>query len=383
MESMLHKRYKIAERIFSNSLGELCLGRDLQAPANQRCLVHYLPKQLLSDAALKPSLYHLQSLGKQAETIILKVLDCAWSETEVFFVLEIPEAWSLSPLPAIQGQPTQLHQKALAITQKLIDQGLITTGIEPSLFLVTPTGDLYLLGTALLAELQALTAQSPSLLRPIPPLVTRKKPRLLPLVLLGVTGLVAAASLGVYQLTKPNKPIQAPIAPKIQISSLDKPSAHPATTTSLVTTAIQPPPSPTSLAQTALMPTPEPSSFKFPNPSTLSQNTAPSLPQAQPTQATITQAILAKPAIITPPITSNPAASQHLKRASEAIKHGHLQTGLYYLRLAKKLAAHPEHLKTTTQQLLEQAQQTQAANEALSPQMQLSIKQEFGLESFE
>lgn len=359
MESMLHKRYKIAERIFSSSLGELCLGRDLQAPAHQRCLVHYLPKQLLSDAALKPSLYHLQSLGKQAETIILKVLDCAWSETELLFVLEIPEAWSLSPLPAIQGQPTQLHQKALTITQKLIDQGLITTGIEPSLFLVTPTGDLYLLGTALLAELQALTAQSPSLLRPIPPLAPRKKPRLLPLVLLGVTGLVAAASLGVYQLTKPNQPIQAPIAPKIQISSLDKPSPHPAATTSLVTTALQPPLSP----------------------NTLSQNTAPSLSQAQPTtQATIVQAVLAKPTIIPPPITSNPAASQHLKRANEAIKHGHLQTGLYYLRLAKKLAAHPEHLKTTTQELLEHAQQTQAAQEALSPQMQLSIKQEFGLE---
>lgn len=363
MESVLHKRYKIAERVFSNALGELFLGRDLQASANQRLLVHYLPKQLLSDSALKQSLSTLQSLGNQAETAVLKVLDCAWSDTEVFFVLEMPEAWSLSVLPAIQGQPTNLHQKALAITQQLIDQGLVTNGIEPSLFLVTPTGELYLLGTAFLTELQTLAQQSPALLQPIPPRPRPKKHRLLALIFLGITGLVAAASLGVYQFSQPTKTTQIPIAPKTQVSVLDKPLMQNAATTSLVTIPLQPVQTP---AQTRV----EQETSLPPRPSTLSQSL----------ETPIIQAVIAKPSIIEPVAVSNPIATQHLERATEAIKHGHLQTGLYYLRLAKKLSAHPAQLKSTTQQLIDQAQQTDQASETLSIQMQTSIKQEFGLE---
>ncbi|HPY40959.1 MAG TPA: hypothetical protein PLM98_10595, partial [Thiolinea sp.] len=195
MESILHKRYKLSERLFSNSLGELFLGRDLQAPAAQRLLIHYLPSQLLSDTALKQSLNSLQSLGQQAATSVLKVIDCAWSDTEVFFVLEAPETWSLSVLPALQGPATNLHQKALAITQQLIDQDLISQGIEPSLFLVTPNGELYLLGTAFLTELQGLQLASPTLLQP-QTIKTRKRASLLPLSLLGITGLVLAGGFG-------------------------------------------------------------------------------------------------------------------------------------------------------------------------------------------
>lgn len=391
MESVLHKRYKIGEPLFSNACGELFLGRDLQASTNQRWLVHYLPQQLLSDSALKQSLSQLSLLGHQAETPVLKVLDCAWSETEVFFVLEMPETWSLSPLPAIQGQPTNLHQKALAITQQLIDQGLVTTGIEPSLFLVTPTGDLYLLGTALLAELQTLTRQSPSLLQPKPPLPPRKKHRFLPLILGGATGLVAAASLGIYQFTHPTKPPQVPVAPKIQVSSLDKPLVYPATT-SLVTTPVQPNNTPIQTSVTQVIP-----AKLSPAKPILSESTAPLRPETTSTQAVlakpsiiqpsltsqptvIAQPVLAKPSIIQPIMTGNPAANRHLERATAAIKQGHLQTGLYYLRLAKKLEAHPEQLKTTTLQLLEQAQQRPTASETLNPQTQVSIKHEFGLD---
>ena len=400
MESVLHKRYKIGERLFSNACGELFLGRDLQANINQRWLIHYLPQQLLSDSALKQSLSQLQSLSHQAETTVLKVLDCAWSETEVCFVLEMPEAWSLSPLPAIHGQPTNLHQKALAITQQLIDQGLVTTGIEPSLFLVTPTGDLYLLGTALLAELQTLTRQSPNLLQPKPPPPTRNKHRFLPVILWAVTGLVAAASLGIYQVSQPIKPTQAPVAPKIQVSRLDKPLIQPAATTSLVTLPMQPNHTPIQPLETSV--TPVTSAKTSPATPTLSPSIEPLIPETAPTQAriaqpalakpsiiqprmisnpeVIAQPVLAKPSIIQPTISSNPAASRHLERATAAIKQGHLQTGLYYLRLAKKLEAHPEQLKTTTQQLLEQAQHIPTASETLSPQMQTSIKHEFGLE---
>lgn len=352
MESMLHKRYKIGERLFSNSLGELFLGRDLQATTTQRLLIHYLPAQLLSDSALKQSLGTLQSLGNQAHTSVLQVLDCAWSDTEVFFVLEAPEAWSLSVLPVAQGQPTNVHQKALTITQELINQGLITKGIEPSLFLVAPTGELYLLGTAFLTELQNLTLELPTLLQPPPPLPPAKKHSFLPLILLGVTGLVAAGSLGVYQFAHPSKQVQAPVAQ--QLAVLDKPL-----TPSLATTRVEPR---KTAAQTDL----EQASLEL------------HTPVANTPLSKTSEPALATPTIELKPI--HPIATQHLERATEAIKHGHLHTGLYYLRLAKKLEANPEQLQASAKRLLEQAQLTDAASEVLGTQIQTRIKQEFSLE---
>lgn len=348
MESVLHKRYKIGERLFSNALGELFLGRDLQAGGNQRLLIHYLPAQLLSDYALKQSLSHLQSLGSKAEASVLNVLDCAWSDTEVCFVLEAPEAWSVSVLPALQGQPTNLHQKALSITQQLIDQGLITKGIDPALFLVAPNGDLHLMGTAFLTELQALEQQSPSLLQPQAEVLPKKKTRFLPLALLGSMSLVVAAgSLGIYQFVAPSRAIQAPAPPVITVSTLDKPSTHSTHTTSLV------PPL-----------EPKPATPEDPKPNT----------------AKITSPVLTTQTISKSTSPLNPQALKHLERAQEAIQRGHLQTGLYYLRLAKKLAADPTQLQTTARQLLEQAQLTGTANEVISPQMQADIQQEFELE---
>lgn len=387
MESVLHKRYKIGERLFSNNLGELFWGRDLQATSNQRLLIHYLPTQLLSDYALKQSLGQLRSLGSQAEAAVLKVLDCAWSDTEVCFVLETPEAWSLSVLPALQGQATNLHQKALAITQRLIDQGLITKGIDPSLFLVTPTGDLYLLGTAFLTELQALEQQSPGLLQPQPALPVKKKFRLLPLALLGTVGLVTAGSLGVYQFVEPNKSSQVPVPPQITVSTLDKP--HPTTNTTSLTvdeTKVSEASSvglkPASIPlhnSIELAPSPvfnAPVEVTIVNPQPVKQVISTTPEASLVTQAPTVNQELNKPQA---PV-SNPQASKNLERASEAIQHGHLQTGLYYLRLAKKLEANQEQLHTAAKQLLEQAQLTGAASEVISTQMQMSIRQEFGLE---
>lgn len=333
MESVLHKHYKIGERLFSNVHGELFLGRDLQATTNQRLLIHYLPSQLLSDQALKQSLSSLQNLGTQADISVLRVLDCAWSDTEVFFVLEAPEAWSLSVLPALQGQPTNLHQKALGITQQLIDQGLVTKGVDPSLFLVTPTGDLYLLGTAFLTELQAIEQQSPTLLQPAPPLPAKRKPSLLPLLLLAGAGLVTAGSLGVYQFVNPAK--QTQFAPSVTASELDKPLAHSEVSTNLIAAAEPVLPKPVAAVKIV------------------------TLPQT---------------------MTPNPQASKQLEHATEAIKNGHLQTGLYYLRLAKKLEASQASLQTAAKKLIEQAQLTSTTSEGISPQMQNSISQEFGLE---
>ncbi|TXH69979.1 MAG: hypothetical protein E6Q83_07695 [Thiothrix sp.] len=391
MESMLHKRYKIGERLFSNALGELFLGRDLQAGSTQRLLIHYLPAQLLNDYALKQSLSHLQSLGDQAEASILKVLDCAWSDTEVCFILEAPEAWSLSVLPILQGQPTNLHHKALTITQQLVKQGLITKGIDPALFLVTPSGDVHLLGTAFLTELQALEQKSTRLLLPQPELPPKKKSRLLPLALLGGMGLVAAGSLGVYQLAVPSKTVQTPISPPMTVSTLDKPSTH-TNTTSLVA-AVDPKPAATSVETEATKPADEPSVQAIAEAKavialplkTLAEAQAAEPETAKPSTANLANSLAPQSPVVLqtspkPSLPTNPQAIKQLERAQEAIQGGHLQTGLYYLRLAKKLEADPVQLRTAAKQLLEQAQLTGAASEVISPQMQVDIQQEFELE---
>ncbi|MFZ1389704.1 MAG: hypothetical protein WBP46_18285 [Thiolinea sp.] len=378
MESILHKRYKVTERLFSNSLGELFLGRDIQTNVNQPLLIHYLPPQLLSDTALKQSVTSLQNLGKQAGTNVLKVLDCAWSEKDVFFVLQAPEAWSLTVLPALPAQPTKLHQRALETTQQLISQGLVTKGLDPSLFLVTPTGELHLLGTAFLSELQELQNHSPNLLQPPPKQPTAKKSRLLPLSLLAATSLVAAGSWGIYQFNHSNKPVIAAISPVITVSELDMPAKKAQANSALLSTEIElsPPPS---------APEPKPQS---PPAATVELTAAPTLvtpPPIEQTPAPTPNLSIEKLPSSHIPTTqtsvANPAATKHLDRAAEAIKNGHLQTGLYYLRLARKLNADQQQLQTTAQQLLTQAEKTDlSTQEAMSLAMQASIKTEFGLE---
>ncbi|WP_298609201.1 hypothetical protein [uncultured Thiothrix sp.] len=393
MESVLHKHYKAGERLFSNTLGELFLGRDLQATTNQRFLIHYLPRQLLSNTALKQSLSSLQNLGHKANTSVLKVLDGAWSETEVFFVMEVPKAWSLTVLPALQGQPTNLHQKALDITQQLIEQGLVTKGLDSSLFLVAPTGDLHLLGTSFLTELQTLADKSPNLLQPQAPVPINKRPSVLPLILLGGAGLVAASSLGLYQFANLSKPVPVTVASPVMISELDKPLVPNELNTHLET-AIEPtkPIEPINLAVAAklepmIAPVETTKTQETLKPVSISATKIKEPDLVEPTtQVDKTKPLASSVVILSSSITQvpttppSPQAGMHLERASEAIKNGHLQTGLYYLRLAKKLNASQEQLKNMAKQLIEQARLTGAASEMLSPQMQTSIKQEFGLE---
>lgn len=361
MESILHKRYKLGERLFSNALGELFFGRDLQAGNHQVLLIHYLPKQL-SDQALKQSLSLLQKLGAAANAPVLKVLDCAWSDTEVCFVLETPAAWSLTPLPPIQGQPTKLHQKAYELTQELIDQSLISKGLDPSLFMVAPNGDLSLLGTAFLSELQELQAQSPSLLQATTFAPKSKKRHFLAFSLFAASGLVAAASLGVYQFTQLDS-LANPIVPPLAVSEWDKPKRSLDEHTALPSEAAS------KLTSTQVVPL----ALKSQNQAASAISTA----TVSDTTASTTTANPTNTFMATSP-TANPQAQQNLHKASEAIKHGHLQTGLYYLRLAKKLNANEAELQATAQTLLAHAQQT--TNTELSAQMQTSIKQEFDLQ---
>lgn len=392
METLSHKRYKLGEKLFSNSLGELFLGRDLQATTNQRLLFHSLPKQLLKELPPQLSLNQLKNLGSKADILLLKVVDYAWSEDQAIFVMETPEAWSFNVLPALQGQPTNLHQKALQIAQQLMDQSLVSKGIDSSLFLVTASGDLYLLGTALLTELQALAQQSPNLLQPQPSTPLAKKTRLLPLFLLGGAGLVAAGSLGIYQFAAPSKPLPMANTPIVPVSVLDKPSEA-----NEVNTALAPvlePKKPIAAVQVEAS-TSEPVAIPtqslaeaLPEPAVIPIKQEPTLPK--PEAATVLASLTASPvptsnitlpptAQTTNPATANPQATQHLEHATEAINHGHLQTGLYYLRLAKKLDADQALLQNAAKQLIEKAQLTANASETLSPQMQTSIKQEFGL----
>lgn len=377
MESVLHRRYKVTERLFSNTLGELFLGRDAQAAASQTLLIHYLPLQLLSDSALKQSLTTLQNLGRQAEVPILQVLDCAWSDTEVLFVMQAPEAWSLSVLPVLQGQATKLHQKALATTQQLIDQGLVSHGIDPTLFLVTPSGELHLLGTAFLSELQELQASSPNLLQPQPVPVATKKPSLWPLLFLGATGFVAAGSLGVYQFKKTEPLLPATVVSQVAVSELDKPISN----TILASTQVDLSQSSAAIhtestVKHQALPTTNLQALS--SPSVATKKTDQDLVQPEPTPINTIEKLPSSRQNF--PVEANSIATKHLERATEAIKNGHLQTGLYYLRLAKKLTADPEQLQQTAKQLLAQAEKPWLANsEALSASMQENIKAEFGL----
>ena len=392
MESVLHRHYKLGQQLFANTLGELYLGRDLIS-ANHHLLIHCLPLAVLTTSALKRSLNLLQKLGAQADAPILPVLDCAWSDTNACFILKAPQNWALTALPPIQGNPTKLHQKALSITATLLKQNLVKQGLEPNLFMVTAEGELHLLGTALLPELQDYHTHSTTVLNPKTVRNTTKKSRFSSLLAFGTTGLAVAGGLAFYQFTPtfqptPQVPSLPPKSTIHQASTLDTPASSP--NPPLVITTAQKPVLLASAVPIAIEQASALGSTAPPHPNTqeLALNSSPSETTASlniaPSEKFINSespSTTLSPHPATMPTNTNDAMDtntlQYLERARDAIEHNRLQTGVYYLRLAKKLNAEQTRLKPLAQEIIQRAQIK--SNEVLSPQMQEAIKQEFML----
>lgn len=196
---LLAQRYLLQTELVSNSAGTLYQARDMRAldAETAAVLIHILPTNALLQIPLKLMTERLQALSTQTDAAVLKVLDSGWLNSEPYFVLASPPSWSLSALPPMLGQSTRLHEQALRLNQQLTEQGLLTSALPTSLFLVSADGSVYLPSTALAPRLTTFT-ESPELLLQAHQLPKRASLSNLPWLGLGVIGVVAASSAGMY-----------------------------------------------------------------------------------------------------------------------------------------------------------------------------------------
>lgn len=196
---LLGQRYLLQAELVSNSAGTLHQARDMRAGSSEKAavLIHILPTNALPQIPLKLMTERLQALSAQTDAAVLKVLDSGWLNPEPYFVLESPPSWSFSSLPPMLGQSTRLHEQALRLNQHLTEQGLLTTALPTSLFLVSVDGSVYLPSTALAPSLASFT-ESPELLLQAHLLPKRSHFSTLPWLGLGVIGVVAASGAGWY-----------------------------------------------------------------------------------------------------------------------------------------------------------------------------------------
>lgn len=196
---LLAQRYLLQTELVSNSAGTLYQARDMRAldAETAAVLIHILPTNALLQIPLKLMTERLQALSTQTDAAVLKVLDSGWLNSEPYFVLASPPSWSLSALPPMLGQSTRLHEQALRLNQQLTEQGLLTSALPTSLFLVSADGSVYLPSTALAPRLTTFT-ESPELLLQAHQLPKRTSLSSLPWLGLGVIGVVAASSAGMY-----------------------------------------------------------------------------------------------------------------------------------------------------------------------------------------
>ena len=196
---LIAQRYLLQTELVSNSAGTLYQARDLRASATATAavLIHILPTNALLQIPLKLMTERLQALSAQTDAAVLKVVDSGWLNSEPYFVLASPPSWSLSALPPLLGPSTRLHEQALRLNQQLTEQGLLTSALPTSLFLVSAEGLVYLPSTALAPRLQTFT-ESPELLLQAQRLPQRIPFSAWPWLGLGVIGVVAASSAGLY-----------------------------------------------------------------------------------------------------------------------------------------------------------------------------------------
>ncbi|SKA87673.1 hypothetical protein SAMN02745130_02852 [Thiothrix eikelboomii] len=236
---LIAQRYLLQTELVSNSAGTLYQARDLRASATATAavLIHILPTNALLQIPLKLMTERLQALSAQTDAAVLKVLDSGWLNSEPYFVLASPPSWSLSALPPMLGPSTRLHEQALRLNQQLTEQGLLTSALPTSLFLVSADGLVYLPSTALAPRLQTFT-ESPELLLQAQQLPKRIPFSAWPWLGLGVIGVVAASSAGWYYqnywlTTQAYMPVSTEAANSESLlaspAELDLPRAMPAT----------------------------------------------------------------------------------------------------------------------------------------------------------
>jgi hypothetical protein len=196
---LIAQRYLLQTELVNNSAGTLYQARDLRASdtAKAAVLIHILPSNTLLQLPLKLMTERLQALSTKTDAAVLKVIDSGWLNSEPYFVLVSPPSWSLSALPPMLGQSTRLHEQALRLNQQLTEQGLVTSALPTSLFLVSADGLVYLPSTVLAPRLQTFT-ESPELLLQAHLQAKRISFSAWPWLGLGVIGVVAASSAGLY-----------------------------------------------------------------------------------------------------------------------------------------------------------------------------------------
>lgn len=153
--NIVNNRYVLKNQLFADShIGELHQVRDLKIDRNNAptdFLLHILPGKIFSYPVFKQTCTDLKALQTPELSIpVLPVLDCGWTGEEAFFVIQAPDTWAYSSLPPIKNSlATTPHQRATTIVKELAGKELTGNKLSPSFFIITPEGDLHLLGTAL------------------------------------------------------------------------------------------------------------------------------------------------------------------------------------------------------------------------------------------
>jgi len=164
----VNDRYLLSNYLFSGELGTLYRGHDTQpqSDGDHQVLVHFFPPRAMPYTQNREQCDALKDACKIANAPVLPIRECGWSGTRAFFVLETPQAWSLSVLPVMRPHATNLHTRAMQLTSNLVNQGLVKRGLPSQCFLVTPDGELYIPGTVLSPVLQGLQKDNPGILLP-------------------------------------------------------------------------------------------------------------------------------------------------------------------------------------------------------------------------
>ena len=161
---LIQQRYLLNTLLFNNAFGQLYLASDKQAATpTQQVLIHLLPSVGLGNGLLATNCTRLQRLAEPLMGLpILNVLDCGRVDGQIYVVLTAPQTWSVTSLPPPTGkQLSGIHQKAVNLNQFIEQAGLIQTPLEPSWFVVTPEGAVYVLGTALSPVLRQIVVNGP------------------------------------------------------------------------------------------------------------------------------------------------------------------------------------------------------------------------------
>lgn len=168
--NIFNNRYLLKHLLFAdNSMGKLYQVRDIKpgrSLAAADVLLHILPGKIFSYPVFKQTCTDLKAIAAPQLSIqVLPVLDCGWTGEEAFFVIQPPDAWAYNSLPPIQNSSaTTLHQRAIAVIEELTQANLASNKLCAAFFIVSPEGDLHLLGTALSPTIQQQQDASISLL---------------------------------------------------------------------------------------------------------------------------------------------------------------------------------------------------------------------------